>query len=307
MVKETTRKKRRTFADWRQLFPLVFGFLLEFRALGAIGLRITVFRSRDECAAQERGVSSQSQVGPHARSLTTKPSETERDMLGSDGETFLFDIALNVVFLNEMREWGWIGMFAWFRPVETTRNRSRDWLENVYAGSPQEQTMESCVLAKILVDAVPVQPVPVGPAVSVSTALATRAKKLQEGIRNHPIEALSDDSESILPPQPHLPPLAAAAAASLPLPQGGAPPTSPIVGTSTADSSESPIEAYIYDPDQDMSLSRSPSPMRYARPDSAGLFLSDTDLEEITYAPGPSAYDSETSSGGGGVISCELG
>ncbi|KAF4616983.1 hypothetical protein D9613_008296 [Agrocybe pediades] len=180
----------------------------------------------------------------------------------------------------------------------------------------------SRVLPKILVDAAPVLPVPVGPAVSVSTAVASspsslsstsvggagsssgkgkevagaagiildlhsilETQSIDSGMHNHPIEALSDDSEA--------PPVESASA-----PLDKASPTSPIVGTPTADSSESPIEAYIYDPDQDMSLSRSPSPIRYARPESAGLFLSDTDLEEeITYAPGPSAYDSETSSG----------
>ncbi|KAF9543750.1 hypothetical protein CPC08DRAFT_770179 [Agrocybe pediades] len=123
-------------------------------------------------------------------------------------------------------------------------------------------------------------------------------QSIDSGMHNHPVEAVSDDSESVLPPQLQPPPLAASSS-SLPLPQGEAPPTSPIVGTPpTTESSDSPIEAYICDPDQDMSLSRSPSPIRYAWPDSAGLFLSDTDLDmdledEIAYAPGPSAYDKD--------------
>ncbi|KAF9544972.1 hypothetical protein CPC08DRAFT_730179 [Agrocybe pediades] len=50
----------------------------------------------------------------------------------------LLDIAFNVVFLNEMREWGWIGS-GWSRQRGT---KVKIRLENAYAGSPQELAME---------------------------------------------------------------------------------------------------------------------------------------------------------------------
>ncbi|KAF4617434.1 hypothetical protein D9613_006405 [Agrocybe pediades] len=83
----------------------------------------------------------------------------EKDLLGSDRETFLFNVSFNVVFVNETREGGWIGESdiktqiqilnndynatgIQFRLVKATNIKSKDWFENVYPGSPQEQAMK---------------------------------------------------------------------------------------------------------------------------------------------------------------------
>ncbi|KAF9543235.1 hypothetical protein CPC08DRAFT_430564 [Agrocybe pediades] len=85
-------------------------------------------------------VSRESQVGPHAQCLT-------------------FNVSFNVVFVNETREGGWIGESdiktqiqvlnndynatgIQFRLVKATKIKSKDWFENVYPGSPQEQVMK---------------------------------------------------------------------------------------------------------------------------------------------------------------------
>ena len=142
----------------------------------------------------------------------------------------------------------------------------------------------SRVLPRILVDAAVIPSIPAiskaaattqSTVVDVTTTTQAKANEgttildlhsiietqsIDSGMHNHPIEALTDDGESVAQR-----------------------PISPTLTT------ESPIEAFI--DDQDFStLSRSPSPIRYARPDSVGIFTDSED--EMTYA----AYASSSSS-----------
>ncbi|KAF9552793.1 zincin [Agrocybe pediades] len=148
-------------------------------ALAALVFVSQLFALVDSAPLTREMVSRERQVGPHAQCLTDITLQdreeleqgilqmrslegvelNERDLLGSDRETFLFNVSFNVVFVNETREGGWIGdsdikaqiqvlnndynaTGIQFRLVKTTRIKSKDWFENVYPGSPQEQAMK---------------------------------------------------------------------------------------------------------------------------------------------------------------------
>jgi len=83
----------------------------------------------------------------------------ERDLFGSDNESFIFNVSFNIVFTNETRGGGWIpdsdihdqiqtlnrdynDTGISFVLVKTTRINSPEWFVHAYPGSDQEQEMK---------------------------------------------------------------------------------------------------------------------------------------------------------------------